>query len=103
MAGFEVACAVGESLSEAYYDDLGWHPTGPLGAVGAAAAAGRIMALDPDQHVPMAVSLAASQASGLRQNFGTMTKPFHAGDAARAGVVVRPAGAGWFHRQPGCP
>ena len=86
MLGFEVACAVGESLSEAYYDDLGWHPTGPLGAVGAAAAASRIMALDPEQ-TAMAVSLAASQASGLRQNFGTMTKPFHAGDAARAGVV----------------
>ena len=87
LTGFEVACAVGEALSEAYYDDLGWHPTGPLGAVGAAAAASRIMALDPEQ-TAMAVSLAASQASGLRQNFGTMTKPFHAGDAARAGVVA---------------
>ena len=86
MAGFEVACAVGESLSEAYYDDLGWHPTGPLGAIGAAAAASRIMALDSER-TAMAISLAASQASGLRQNFGTMTKPFHAGDAARAGVV----------------
>ena len=86
MAGFEVACGVGEALSEAYYDDLGWHPTGPLGAVGSAAAASKIMALDPEQ-TAMAISLAASQASGLRQNFGTMTKPFHAGDAARAGVV----------------
>ena len=86
MSGFEVACAVGEALSEAYYDDLGWHPTGPLGAVGSAVAASKIMALDPVQ-TAMAVSLAASQASGLRQNFGTMTKPFHAGDAARAGVV----------------
>lgn len=86
MAGFQVACAVGESLSEAYYDDLGWHPTGPLGAIGAAAAASRLMGLDPGQ-AAMAISLGASQASGLRQNFGTMTKPFHAGDAARAGVV----------------
>ena len=86
MAGFEVACAVGESLSAAYYDDLGWHPTGPLGAIGAAAAASRILGLGPEQ-TAMTVSLAASQASGLRQNFGTMTKPFHAGDSARAGVV----------------
>ena len=86
MAGFEVACGIGESLSEAYYDDLGWHPTGPLGTIGAAAAASRIMGLDPEQ-TAMSISLAASQASGLRQNFGTMTKPFHAGDAARAGVV----------------
>ena len=65
---------------------LGWHPTGPLGAVGSAAVASKIMALDSEQ-TAMAVSLAASQASGLRQNFGTMTKPFHAGDAARVGVV----------------
>ena len=86
MVGFEVACGVGEALSEAYYDDLGWHPTGPLGAIGSAAAASRIMGLDPEQ-TAMTISLAASQASGLRQNFGTMTKPFHAGDAARAGVV----------------
>jgi 2-methylcitrate dehydratase PrpD len=86
MTGFEVACAVGESLSEAYYDDLGWHPTGPLGTVGAAAAASKIMGLDAER-TAMAISLAASQASGLRQNFGTMTKPFHAGDAARAGVA----------------
>ena len=86
MAGFQVACAVGESLGEAYYDDLGWHPTGPLGAIGAAAAASKLMGLDPGQ-AAMAISLGASQASGLRQNFGTMTKPFHAGDAARAGVV----------------
>ncbi len=86
MTGFEVACAVGESLSEAYYDDLGWHPTGPLGAIGAAAAASKIMGLDAER-TAMAISLAASQASGLRQNFGTMTKPFHAGDAARAGVA----------------
>ena len=87
MTGFEVACAVGEALSEAYYDDLGWHPTGPLGTIGAAAAASKIMGLKEEQ-TAMAISLAASQASGLRQNFGTMTKPFHAGDAARAGVVA---------------
>ena len=87
MTGFEVACAVGEALSEAYYDDLGWHPTGPLGTIGAAAAASKIMGLEEEQ-TAMAISLAASQASGLRQNFGTMTKPFHAGDAARAGVVA---------------
>ena len=48
MAGFEVACSVGECLSEAYYDDLGWHPTGPLGAIGSAAAASRILGLGPE-------------------------------------------------------
>ena len=83
--GFEVACAVGEAISPAYFDDLGWHPTGPLGTLGAAAAAARLLHLAPGQ-TAMAISLAASQASGLRQNFGTMTKPYHAGAACRAGV-----------------
>ncbi len=86
MVGFEVACSVGDSVSAAYYDDLGWHPTGPLGAVGAAAAACSILKLDQDQ-TAMAISLAASQAAGLRQNFGTMTKPYHAGASCRAGVT----------------
>ena len=85
LLGFEVACAVGDAISPAYYDDLGWHPTGPLGTLGAAAAAARLLRLDPRQ-TAMAISLAASQASGLRQNFGTMTKPYHAGAACRAGV-----------------
>ena len=53
--------------------------------MGAAAAAARLLRLSPEQ-TAMAVSLAASQASGLRQNFGTMTKPYHAGAACRAGV-----------------
>ena len=86
MLGFEVACSVGEAMSYAYADDLGWHPTGPLGALGAAAAASRILNLDARQSA-MAVSLAASQAAGLRGNFGTMTKPFHAGAACRTGVT----------------
>ena len=84
--GFEVACCVGEGMSVAYSDELGWHPTGPLGALGAAASASRMLGLDRTQ-TAMAISLAASQASGLRQNFGTMTKPFHAGAACRAGVM----------------
>jgi 2-methylcitrate dehydratase PrpD len=86
MLGFEVACSVGEAMSVAYADDLGWHPTGPLGALAAAAAASHILKLDPRQ-TAMAISLAASQAAGLRGNFGTMTKPFHAGAACRTGVT----------------
>ena len=86
MLGFEVACSVGESVSAAYHDDLGWHPTGPLGALGAAAAACSILQLNQEQ-TAMAISLAASQAAGLRQNFGTMTKPYHAGASCRTGVI----------------
>ena len=87
MLGFEVACSIGEAMSPEYYDELGWHPTGPVGALGAAVAASRILKLDRDQ-TAMAISLAASQAAGLRQNFGTMTKPFHAGAACRTGVTA---------------
>ena len=54
---------------------------------GAGAAAARLLKLD-SQQTAMAISLAASQAAGLRQNFGTMTKPFHAGLASRSGVTA---------------
>ena len=87
LLGFEVSCAVGDAISPAYYDDLGWHPTGPLGALGAAAAVSRLLGLDEKQ-TAMAISLAASQSSGLRQNFGTMTKPFHAGHACKSGITA---------------
>ncbi|MCI0848835.1 MAG: MmgE/PrpD family protein [Chloroflexi bacterium] len=95
LVGFEVACAVGDAISPAYYDDLGWHPTGPLGALGAAAAASRLLGLDAEQ-TAMAISLGASQASGLRQNFGTMTKPFHAGHACKSGITAAKLVLGGF-------
>ncbi|MBV9551728.1 MAG: MmgE/PrpD family protein [Alphaproteobacteria bacterium] len=73
----------------------GWHPTGIFGAVAAAAACARLRALDTDKST-MALALAASQAGGLMANFGTMTKPFHAGRAAHAGLVAaRMAEAGF--------
>ena len=64
----------------------GWHPTGIFGAIGAAAACASLRRLDPRQ-TAMALALAASQAGGTMANFGTMTKPFHAGRAAHAGVI----------------
>ena len=95
LLGFEVSCAVGDAISPAYFDDLGWHPTGPLGALGAAAAASRLLGLDEEQ-TAMAISLGASQASGLRQNFGTMTKPFHAGHACKSGITAAKLVQGGF-------
>ncbi|NQW22831.1 MAG: MmgE/PrpD family protein [SAR202 cluster bacterium] len=95
LLGFEVACAVGESISPAYFDDLGWHPTGPLGALGAAAAASRLLGLNEEQ-TAMAISLGASQSSGLRQNFGTMTKPFHTGHACKSGITAAKLVKGGF-------
>ena len=87
MIAFEVGSAIGSGMSADYADDLGWHPTGPLGTLGAAAAAARLLGLNREQ-TAMAISLAASHASGLRENFGTMTKPFHAGNASRGGVTA---------------
>ena len=73
----------------------GWHPTGIFGAIGAGAACAGLRRLSPEQ-ATMAVALAASQAGGIMANFGTMTKPFHAGRAAHAGVVAaRLAGLGF--------
>jgi len=86
LIGFEVACSIGQGLSEAYFDDLGWHPTGPLGALGAGAAAAAVLGLSSEL-CSKTLSLSASQASGLRQNFGSMAKPFHPGLACKAGVL----------------
>jgi 2-methylcitrate dehydratase PrpD len=64
----------------------GWHPTGIFGAIGAGAACAALRRLDAERTVT-AIALSASQAGGIMANFGTMTKPFHAGRAAHAGLV----------------
>jgi 2-methylcitrate dehydratase PrpD len=65
----------------------GWHPTGIFGAIGAAAACAALRRLDAER-AALALALAASQSSGIMANFGTMTKPFHAGRAAHAGLLA---------------
>lgn len=65
----------------------GWHPTGVFGAIGAAAACASLRGLDAGL-ATQAIALGASQSSGLVSNFGTMTKPFHAGRSAHAGVMA---------------
>ena len=83
--GFEVGAKVGVALTSAHYV-RGFHTTGTLGALRAAGAAAKVLGLTAEQ-TRHALGIAASQGSGLRANFGTMTKPFHAGHAARAGVL----------------
>jgi len=63
----------------------GWHPTAVLGPLGASAAAAHALGLDASA-VAHALGLAASHGGGVMANFGTMTKPYHAGRAAAAGV-----------------
>lgn len=86
VLGFEVASRLADAMGADYGDSLGWHPTGPLATVGAAAVAAKLLKLGVAQ-TTTALGLAASQAAGLRQNFGTMVKPFHAGNAARSGII----------------
>jgi len=69
------------------YHQKGFHPTGIFGAVGAAAACAKLRKLDANR-TAIAIALGASQASGIMSNFGTMTKPFHAGKAAHAGIMA---------------
>ena len=64
----------------------GWHPTGIFGPIGAAAACASLRRLDADA-AARALALAASQSSGVMANFGTMTKPFHAGRSAHSGLM----------------
>lgn len=85
VLGIDVACRVGNSMSPDHYD-RGWHITGSTGTLGAAAAAARLLRLD-EHATAMALGIAASQPIGLREQFGTMTKPFHPGGAARAGLL----------------
>jgi len=84
--GFEVDAALGAALNPDHYT-RGWHATSSIGTLGCAAAAARILGLDVDQ-TRHAVGIAASLASGLKENFGSMTKPYHAGHAARSGVLA---------------
>lgn len=65
----------------------GWHPTGIFGPIAAAAACARLLGLDPER-TTHAIGIAASHAGGLMSNFGTMTKPFHAGRAAQSGLLA---------------
>jgi 2-methylcitrate dehydratase PrpD len=84
ILGTEIMGRMGNGLPELHIK--GWHPTSVFGAMGAAAAAAKLLNLNADQ-TAMALGLVGSQAGGLLHNFGTFTKPFHAGHAARSGVM----------------
>jgi 2-methylcitrate dehydratase PrpD len=85
VLGIDVSCRVGNAMYPDHYD-RGWHITGSTGTLGAASACARLLKLDVQQ-TTMALGIAASQPVGMREQFGTMTKPFHPGGAARAGLM----------------
>lgn len=84
-AGYEVWADLARRDPDQHHNK-GWHPTGIFGAIGAAAACASLNKLDAAQ-CAIAISLGASQSSGIMANFGTMTKPFHAGRSAASGVL----------------
>ena len=84
--GYELSARASLALYPEHYD-VGWHMTGTTGPLAAATASARLLGLDSSTAVHC-MSIAATQAFGHREQFGTMTKPFHAGRAASAGVLA---------------
>jgi 2-methylcitrate dehydratase PrpD len=86
VAGYETACRIGAALQPGHYN-LGFHSTGTIGTFGAAAACARLLDLDAEA-TAAALGIAGTQAAGLKSQFGTMCKPFHAGKAAQNGLIA---------------
>lgn len=84
VVGYETACCIARPVLQSHYVQ-GWHSTSTFGSLGATAAVAWLLKLNVHQ-VRMALGIAASLAGGLRRNFGTMTKPLHAGKAAANGI-----------------
>jgi 2-methylcitrate dehydratase PrpD len=85
IAGYETECRLGAAFGREHYQ-RGFHTTGTLGAVGAAAACARLLGLGA-RRTAVALGLAATQAAGLKPMFGTMGKPLHGGRAASVGLL----------------
>jgi 2-methylcitrate dehydratase PrpD len=94
LTGFEVECKMAEAINPNHYQ-RGFHSTGTLGTFGAAASAAKLLKLTAGQ-IAHALGIAASASSGIRVNFGSMTKPLHAGRAAENGIVAAELAARGF-------
>ena len=86
LVGIDVECKIAEAISPRHYQH-GFHATATCGPFASASAVGRLRGFDHET-MKRALSIAGSQSGGLRENFGTMTKPFHAGRAAESGIVA---------------
>ena len=94
LVGFEVECKIAEAISPDHYNH-GFHSTGTIGTFGSAAVAAKLLKQDPAV-IAHTIAIAASMSSGIRVNFGTMTKPLHAGRAAQNGIVAATLASGGF-------
>ncbi len=86
IAGLQILGRVGQGVNPTHRN-RGWHATATIGAIGTAAACARLLRLDARQSA-YAISMATSMAAGFMSQFGTMTKPLHAGLAAKSGVLA---------------
>ena len=98
VAGYEIACRIGMALGPGHYD-RGFHATGTVGAFGAAAACARLLGLDAEA-TARALGIAGTQAAGLKSQFGTMCKPFHAGKASQSGLLAARLATRGFSSRP---
>ena len=99
VVGVEVECRIARAVLPAHYD-IGWHITGTAGVFGAAAASARLLGLD-EQHTAWALGLAATQAAGIREMFGSMAKSLHPGRAAQNGLSAALMAAAGFTSSAG--
>jgi 2-methylcitrate dehydratase PrpD len=99
LTAWAVGYEVGTRLSANLHPERDWHPTAIFGTMAAAVAASKLMGLDVWK-TRMAIGIAGSQAGGLRRNFGTMTKPFHPGNAARSGITAAKLAARGYTSDP---
>jgi 2-methylcitrate dehydratase PrpD len=95
VAGYELQCRIGTTISPGHYDVLGFHATATVGSFGAAAACAHLLGLDAEQ-AATALGIAGTQAAGLKSMFGTMCKPLHAGKAAYNGLMAAKLAARGF-------
>src|SRR5205823_3589790 len=98
VAGYETACRIGMAMRPGHYD-RGFHATGTVGCFGAAAACARLLGLDAEG-TARALGIAGTQAAGLKSQFGTMCKPFHAGKASQSGLLAARLAARGFSSRP---
>jgi 2-methylcitrate dehydratase PrpD len=98
IAGYETCCRIGMALRPGHYD-RGFHATGTIGAFGAAAACAHLLGLDAEA-TARALGIAGTQAAGLKAQFGTMCKPFHAGKASQSGLLAARLAARGFSSRP---
>lgn len=94
LTGFEVECKIAEAIHPHHYKK-GFHSSGTAGTFGATVAAAKLLRLDAEA-MAHALAIAASMASGIRVNFGTMTKPLHVGRASQNGVIAAELAAKGF-------